>query len=76
MKTSLRSRISALLMALVMALSLFPVSAFAADSATWTKVDLGDITESDTVMITMTNPSGVTYTRGYQARSRKLSALY
>ena len=61
MKHSNFSRFLSVLLALVMVLSMFPATVFAADSAVWTKVDAADITADDTIMVTMTNPHGVTY---------------
>ena len=55
------SRALAMLLAVVMVLSMFPVMAFAEGSATtWTKVSFSDITAEDTVAITMSK-DGVTY---------------
>ena len=76
MKHSNFSRALSLMLALVMVLSMFPATVFAADSAVWTKVDAADITADDTIMVTMTNPKGVTYalytvqsgTKGNEAR--------
>ena len=61
MKHSNFSRFLSVLLALVMVLSMFPATVFAADSAVWTKVDAADITADDTIMVTMPNPLGVTY---------------
>ena len=61
MKHSNFSRALSLVLALVMVLSMLPASVFASDSAVWTKVDAADITADDTIMVTMTNPNGVTY---------------
>ena len=57
MKGRTSKRILSALLSLVMLLSLLPVSVFAAETkttATWTKVELADITASDTIAITMT----------------------
>ena len=56
MKTPVRTRLLSALLALVMLVSLLPVSVFAAEpeAGTWTKVELADITADDTVAITMT----------------------
>ena len=56
MKTPVRTRFLSALLALVMLVSLLPVSVFAAEpeAGTWTKVELADITADDTVAITMT----------------------
>ena len=55
------SRALALLLAVVMVISMFPVTAFAEESAaTWTKAAFSDITAEDTVAITMSK-DGVTY---------------
>ena len=50
------SKLLSLLLSLVMVVSMLPVSIWAEDSAsaTWTKAELADITENDTVAITMT----------------------
>jgi len=61
MKRPLKSRVLSGLLALVMVLSMIPVVATAATSATWTKVELTEVTSADKIMVTMTNPSGVTY---------------
>ncbi len=61
MNVKLGSRFLSLMLALVMVISMLPVSVFAAETATWTKVDLADITAEDTIMVTMTNPNDVTY---------------
>ncbi len=50
-----------LVLAFVMVFSMMPAGAFAAESATWTKVDPAAVTAEDTIMVTMTNPNGVTY---------------
>ena len=58
---SMHSRALALVLAMVMVLSLIPVTAFAEGNATtWTKVDFSAITAEDTVAITMSK-DGVTY---------------
>lgn len=54
MKHSFQSRFLAALLAVVMVFSMLPTLALAADSATWTKVELADIQPTDTVAITMT----------------------
>ena len=57
----MHSRALALLLAMVMVLSMIPVTAFAEGNATtWTKVDFSAITAEDTVAITMSK-DGVTY---------------
>ena len=57
----MHSRALALLLAMVMVLSMIPVTAFAEGNATtWTKVDFSAITAEDTVAITMTK-DGTTY---------------
>ncbi len=61
MKHSNFSRALAFVLALVMVLSMAPAAVFASDSAVWTRVDAADITADDTIMVTMTNPNGVTY---------------
>ena len=61
MKTSKKSRLLSAMLAILMVVTMFPVTAFAATSETWTKVDLADIKETDTVTITMTDSSGNTY---------------
>ena len=66
------SRLTAVLLSLLMLLSLLPVQVFAAEgTATWEKVEWADITESDTIAITMTKdgttwllPTAKTGTRG------------
>ena len=58
---NLRSRVLAMLLAVVMVLSMIPATVFATDTATtWTKVDFSAITAEDTVAITMTK-DGTTY---------------
>ena len=55
MKTGIPGRLLALLLAAVMVIAMLPLSAVAApEAATWTKVALADIKESDTIAITMT----------------------
>ena len=55
MKTGIPGRLLALLLAVVMVIAMLPLSAVAApEAATWTKVALADIKESDTIAITMT----------------------
>ena len=54
MRIHTRSRCLAVLLAVAMVLSMVPTVAFAADSATWTKVDLAAIQPTDTIAITMT----------------------
>ena len=55
MKTRIPGRLLALLLAAVMVIAMLPLSAVAApEAATWTKVALADIKESDTIAITMT----------------------
>ncbi|MBQ6802159.1 MAG: hypothetical protein IJP05_03705, partial [Oscillospiraceae bacterium] len=61
MKNSKTNKLLSVLLAVLMVVSMFPVTAFAVNGVTWTKVDFADITADDTVMITMTNPHGVTY---------------
>ena len=62
MKHPLKSRLLAALLVLVMIISMVPAPVFAADTAvTWTKIDPSQVTASDTIMVTMTNPSNVTY---------------
>ena len=62
MKRANGRRLLSAILVLAMVLSMVPFSVFAAEgSYTWEKVELADITETDTVMITMTNPHGVTY---------------
>ena len=62
MKRANGRRLLSAILVLAMVLSMVPFSVFAAESSyTWEKVELTDITEADTVMITMTNPYGVTY---------------
>ena len=57
----IHSRALALLLAVVMVLSMFPVTAFAeGNSTTWTKTSFGAISAGDTVAITMSK-DGVTY---------------
>ena len=57
----MHSRALALLLAMVMVLSMIPVTAFAEGNATtWTKVDFSAITAEDTVAITMSK-DGITY---------------
>jgi len=58
---NLRSRVLAMLLAVVMVLSMIPATVFATDTATtWTKVDFSAITAEDTVAITMSK-DGTTY---------------
>ena len=62
MKRANGRRLLSAILVLAMVLSMVPFSVFAAEgSYTWQKVEWTDITETDTVMITMTNPHGVTY---------------
>ena len=62
MKRANGRRLLSAILVLAMVLSMVPFSVFAAESSyTWEKVEWTDITETDTVMITMTNPHGVTY---------------
>jgi len=62
MKHKQTSRILSLLLVVAMVFSMLPVGVFAAEgTATWSKVELTDITPEDTIAITMTNPNGVTY---------------
>ena len=58
---STHSRALALLLAVIMVVSMFPVTAFAEGTATaWTRVAFSEITAEDTVAITMSK-DGVTY---------------
>ena len=62
MKRSIPSKFLAFLLALVMVISMLPVSVFAVgESATWSKVELKDINPTDTIAITMTTSDGTTY---------------
>ncbi len=61
MNTKPFSRFLALMLALTMVLSMCPVPAHAAETATWTKVDAADVSASDTTMVTMTTSGGTTY---------------
>ena len=66
-----------LLLTLVMVVSLLPTAVFAADPepATWTKVELADIAETDTVAITMTkgDKTWVLPTTGEGSRNQPLA---
>ncbi len=53
MRKTMRSRISAALLALVMLLSLIPTTVFAVESATWEEVDFSEIQSTDTIAITV-----------------------
>ena len=62
MKRANGRRLLSAILVLAMVISMVPLSIFAAESSySWEKVELADITETDTVMITMTNPNGTTY---------------
>ncbi len=61
MRRTKLSRCLSLVLAFVMVLSMVPAGVLAAEPATWARVDLADITAEDTIMVTMTNPNGVTY---------------
>ncbi|MBR2041325.1 MAG: hypothetical protein IJ945_03030, partial [Oscillospiraceae bacterium] len=72
MKQSKTHRLLSAVLAILMVVTMFPVTAFAAENETWTKVEFADITANDTVMIAMTDASGNTYalpnaqnTKGY-----------
>ncbi len=58
-----RTKLSALslILVFVMVFSMIPAGVFAAEGATWTRVEPAAITAEDTIMVTMTNPNGVTY---------------
>ncbi len=61
MRRTKLSRLLSLVLAVVMVLSMAPAGVFAAETATWTKVDPAAVTAEDTIMVTMTNASGTTY---------------
>ena len=64
MKTSLRSRVSAFVMALVMVFSLIPATAFAADSATYTQITSADELKSGGELVLVASFNGSYYALG------------
>ncbi len=61
MRRTKLNRVLSLVLVFIMVLSMVPAGVLAAEPATWTRVEPAAITAEDTVMVTMTNPYGVTY---------------